>query len=114
MGRNPCIDEERDDSPLVLTCDTAFLSSSDGKRSVFALVRRMEAEYDLLFRDACVQQLLHDFQIGPVMLYPDLTIMEINMNECAMDAPTIFPSDFKQLIVSIRVVEDQLMPNPLF
>ena len=73
----------------------------------------MPSEYDLVGRYPCVKQILNDNEIRSIMLNPHLAIVDINMNERAMNALSIIPTNFQKLVMSVSIVKNNLLANSI-
>lgn len=69
----------------------------------------MKAENDLLLWNARVQQVLNNFEVGSIVFDPDFPFADVYMDQRPVNTPSMFPADFEKLVMSVGVVENDLL-----
>src|SRR5262249_11759094 len=83
-------------------------SSTHGKPRVRADVDGVEGQHDVLARDARRQQLVGHGLVGAVVLNPDLAVLDVKVDDGAVDAPDAVPADVHHLVMVLLGVHDRL------
>jgi hypothetical protein len=69
----------------------------------------METQNNLVFANALLEQCCHNIEVGVIALYPNQVIFNVEMHHNAVGTFKFVPADMKQQIMSILVVQDQLL-----
>src|SRR5579872_1087071 len=78
-------------------------SGKFGKRTHF---RRVEAQHDILMRNTCRDQFGGDTLLSPVLLDPDLAVLEAEIEGGTVYACISSPADPHQQVFAVRIVAD--------
>src|SRR5260370_13541279 len=77
-----------------------------------AHVWQMESKHNVLARDTRSQQFVGHRTRRAVVLHPDLAVLDVNVNDAAVDAPDTVPADVHDLVVIVLAVHDCLGLDP--
>jgi hypothetical protein len=73
-----------------------------------ALERRLETQDDLVFRYAGLDQAVGKPFLRAVILNPDPSILDVDMQNAAMNPPLTVPTYCYKLVMSVSPVQDRL------
>src|SRR5687768_16647048 len=71
-------------------------------------VSGLEGEDDVLLGDAGGGELFGDGAVGAVVLHPDLSVVDVHVDDGAVDAAAAVPADVQDLVVVVVAVDDGL------
>src|SRR4051794_20639279 len=71
----------------------------------------LESQDDAVARDAGRDEILGHSLFGPIVLNPDLIAPDVDVDHAAVDAMNPLPAGVHELVMVLRLVEDQLRLN---